>query len=237
MNNLPAIPVGANAEIAREHAAAARVETTRAIITAQAQIDALKKDMERQRAELEREFRERQAALTSIVAPLQAELAKIQEVAFTVDLYLGRNEEVRLIADGTPAPADTPLVIRQMVLAADEESLALVESGGVDWSKMESFVDWLVADPAHRDRIIPDERGVVVVVPSRQARDRGDALHDAVERDLNSRAHWIIRNGERLYLMVTDPALRVGKTDPSAPGRVCRVLHRPVVERAHGARQ
>lgn len=212
MSNLPAFQTGQSAVVARENVAAARVAATRQLNEAQASLAAAKAELEAQRKAMELAFRQREAELAALMKPLQAELARIQEVAFTIDLYLGRDEQVDLIADGEPAPADTPIVIRQMVLAADEESLVLVEEGGVDWTKMSAFVDWLTADPANRDRVIPDQRGVVVIVPSRHTRRTGDGLRDNAEAQANNRAHWIIRNGERLYLLVTDPNLEVGPT-------------------------
>ena len=212
MSNLPAFQTGQSAVVARENVAAARVAAARQLSEAQASLAAAKAELEAQRKAMELAFRQREAELAALMKPLQAELARIQEVAFTIDLYLGRDEQVDLIADGEPAPSDTPIVIRQMVLAADEESLILVEEGGVDWTKMSAFVDWLTADPANRDRVIPDQRGVVVIVPSGHTRRTGDGLRDAAEADANNRAHWIIRNGERLYLLVTDPNLKVGPT-------------------------
>jgi hypothetical protein len=62
------------------------------------------------------------------------------------------------------------------------------------------------ADPAHLEQVLPDPKGVVVLVPSRQERDYGDRwLRWIIQTQV--RIGWL-RNGEHLYMMTTDP--RVG---------------------------
>ena len=55
----------------------------------------------------------RRAELEAALAPLKAYLERLEEVVWTVNLYLGRDEQVRRIASGALAPAGNPLVIRQ----------------------------------------------------------------------------------------------------------------------------
>lgn len=204
------IPTGAGAIAAREQLAQTRADLTRRTIEAQAAVDSARAELERQRAELEADFRRRQAELEATIAPLKAELAKVEEVAWTIDLYLGRDEQIELLVDGTPAPADTPITIRQSVLFADEESLVNVDAGGLDFRQMGVFLDWLTSDPARIDQLLPEPKGVIAVMPSRQHRDYGDSWFNNKADQANKQAHWLIRNGERLYLLVTDPELRVG---------------------------
>ena len=193
-----------------------RAETTRQIARMQAELAEQEAAFKAQREALDIELRRRKDELAERMRPLQQEIAKLEEVAWTVDLYLGRDEEIELLMDGKPAPADTPITIRQMVLAMDEESLVHVEDGGIDIRSVPDFLTWLTASPENRDRIIPDQRGVVVMVPSRQRRDYGDAWMTAKIAAENRTPHWIIRNGERLYLLVTgaergDNGLTVGE--------------------------
>jgi len=181
----------------RRDLATRRIDLERQQESAQAELKA-------KREELEREFREREQALMAQIAPLKAELERLEELSWTVDLYLGRHEDVTLIQDGEPAPVDTPITIRQDVVAADEESLILGEEGTFDYEDMGTFVKWLTASPANRDRVLPDLRGVVVVIPTRQRRDYGNIFENAAKSAANTQAHWFIRNGDRIYLMVTD---------------------------------
>jgi hypothetical protein len=194
----------------RSHTAEARAAATRRVVELEQAQQAAKDELDAARRRLEDEFARKRADLERQMAPLRAELAKITEIAWTLDLYLGRDEEVTLLRDGRPAAAGEPITIRQMVLAADEESLLFAEAGGIDYRRMDAFIGWVAADPAHMERIIPDAKGVVVVVPSRQRRDYGDPVHNAAAEEANRRAHWLLRNGERLYLLVTDPELVVG---------------------------
>lgn len=195
---------GADAEQVKASVAPARAEAKRQIIAAENEMAEARAEMERQRLAMEADFRRRKTELESRLAPLREQLQQLTEVAWTVDLYLGRDEEVQLLVDGDPAPADTPLTIRQNVLAADEESLVLIGKGGVDAESMDAFLAWISADPANRDRVVPDQRSVVAVVPTRRQRNYGSAGANAAMDAANAQTYWILRNGERLYVMTTD---------------------------------
>ena len=199
-----------SAEEMKAQTAKSRTALVRKQLDLQQEVEREREEIKRERDALEARLRERTAALEKRLAPLRAELARLEEMSWTVDLYLGRHETVELIKDGAPAPADTPLTLRQMVLAADEESLILGEEAKFDHRHMETFIEWLCKSDKNRDRIIPDQRGVVVVVPTRQKRNYGNVFENSSRQEQNERAHWILRNGERLYLMVTDPELAVG---------------------------
>jgi hypothetical protein len=202
--------LGSDAPAVRAKVVDARVEAARREMELRRRADDMKRDLDAARAAMEADFRRRQSEIEEQLRPLKAELARLEEISWTVDLYMGRDERVTLLRDGEPAPADTPIVIRQMVLAADEEALLLVEEGGIDYRRMGAFIEWVASDPAHMDRIIPDQKGVVVVVPTRQSRDYGDGYHNVMADQANKRAHWLLRNGERLYLLITDEKMNVG---------------------------
>lgn len=205
------IPTGQAALDARADAAAAKAEATRRKLELEALERAAKADLAAQRAELDRQHREQMAALAARMAPVEAELAVLKKKAELIDLYLGRGENVEMLRGGKPAPADTPLVVRSTVLFADEESLILVEHGGLDFRTMGAFLDWIVAAPENLDRVVPDQRGIVVVKPSRQARDYGDPWLNNTVMTENERPHWILRNGERVYVLITGVDLPVGR--------------------------
>lgn len=198
---------------------AARQEAVRAQMELETQIAAI----EDERKALEAKLNAQRSALMERLKPMRAEVARLKEVSWTIDLYSGRDEDVTLLVDGSPAPADTPITVRQNVLYADEESLVLAQENTFDHSKMSSFLDWLKASPENRARIVPDQRCVVVVKPTRQIRRYGNAWEQQARDAENSRAYWLIRNGERLYLLVTDPDLEVG--DRLTPARDEFVKH------------
>jgi hypothetical protein len=110
------VPTGQAAIDARAEAAKARAETAAAHLELQRQADAAKAELAAQRAAMEAEFRAKMAEIEAAAAPVKAELNRLTEVGKTIDLYLGRDEDVALLRGGKPAPADTPLVIRSTVL-------------------------------------------------------------------------------------------------------------------------
>lgn len=209
MPNVHAL-TGKTAEAVKKQTVKQRAAIARQQVALRKQADEMKADFERQRDEMQQAFWKRQRELEQQMEPIKAQLERMEEVVWTLDLFLGRHETVELIKDGTPARADTPITIRQMVLAADEESLIHGDSGGIDFREMSSFTEWLCESPENRDRVVPDAKSVVVIVPSKRDRDYGDPYYNAHVKEMNTRAHWIIRNGERIYLMVTDPELKVG---------------------------
>lgn len=122
---------------------------------------------------------------------------------WTVNLYLGRDEEIVTLLDGEPAPAHTPITVRQMVLSMDEETTIAAEDGGIDFRDLDAFDQW-VTDPVHLQQVLPEQRGVVVLVPRRTGRDYGDPMVTATLNERNRRSYWLIRNGGRLFRMSTD---------------------------------
>lgn len=195
---------GEAAESKRAELTTAHAKARRELIATEQEIESARADLEARKQELLAEFAKKEAALNAKLAPLKAELDRLQETVWTVNLYLGRSEDITQISDGEPAPADTPISIRQQVLHADEESLINVEDGGIDSRSMGQFIDWLAADRARWERIIPDRKGVVALRASRQQRRSGSTLVDLERAKADAATRWLIRNGDRLYLMTTD---------------------------------
>src|SRR5215467_6283764 len=100
---LPDLPAGRDAAAMRSHTAAARAEATRRVVELEGAQQAARDELDAARSRLEEEFARRRAELEGQMAPLRAELARITEIAWTLDLYLGRDEEVTLLRDGRPA--------------------------------------------------------------------------------------------------------------------------------------
>ena len=172
----------------------------------------LKKQQQMQKAakNLESLMASKVQALQAAMAPLQQMVAQATEMIWTVNLYLGRDEEIVMLRDGKPAPVGTTLSVRQAVLAADEESMVSAEEGGIDAQKIDEFDEWLLASPAHLQQVLPEEKGVVVFMPRRQRKEYGNAFEQASMDQANQQSYWLIRNGERLYRMKTD--FNVGNT-------------------------
>lgn len=164
----------------------------------------LREIAKRRKEEMEARMRVEQAELQNVLGPLEAQLKRLQESVWTVSLYLGSDEQIEMLRDGEPAPDGTPITLRQLILAMDEESLIAAEEQGIDAQRVDDFAAWLLARPEHLQQVLPDPKGVVVLVPSRQTRDYGNQWANASMAAANAEPHWLIRNGERLYLLKTN---------------------------------
>ncbi|SHU65462.1 Uncharacterised protein [Mycobacteroides abscessus subsp. abscessus] len=202
---------GQDAAAIKKSAGAARTELARTMASMEAQAAELKADLERRRAQLEADFARERSALLAQMEPIRQQLARMQEVMWTVDLYLGRDETLELLRDGEPAPADTPITIRQKVLVMAEEALLLMDRGatGITHTSIPVFIDWLLQAPENLSRILPEQRGVVVLIPTRVKSRSGNAFEDSARDKANSSSWWLLRNGQRLYLLTVDPELQM----------------------------
>lgn len=203
-----------DAEAVKAQTAEARAELVRQTTDLKRRQQEARDEMDRKRAEMEAEFRRQAAELAEMMAPLEKQLKQMTEVLWTVNLYLGRDEQITTLREGKPAPADTPITIRQKVLVMAEESLLLMDKRatyGMTADHINEFIGWLTAAPENLDRILPEPKGVVVLVPTRVKSRTGNAFEDAARDAQNESAYWLLRNGERLLLMQTDPSMRVGE--------------------------
>lgn len=206
-------PRGADAVQTQESAREARAALTRQVAATEDMVRQHTRDLEAARRALEAEFAAKKAELEATIGPLREQLKQAEEVLWTADLYLGRHEQVRSLRGGDPAPEGTPITVRQKVLSMAEESLVLVGDSaiGMEASDLPGFIRWVLADDAHLDQVLPEAKGVVVLVPN-FIESRSENIWEKSARDAaNTRAYWLIRNGQRLHLMTTDPELRVGR--------------------------
>lgn len=192
-------------------AAAARAQARRALLELQNHQKALREELDAQRKAIEAEYNRRRSEMEAMIAPLQKQLAQLQEVAWTADLYLGRDESLHLLREGKPADADTPITIRQKVLVMAEESLVMMDrkETGMDSADIPDFVNWLLEAPENLDRVLPEPKGVVVLIPTRVKSNSGNVFEDTARNAENTRSFWLIRNGENVYLLNVDPELSV----------------------------
>jgi len=136
-------------------------------------------------------------------------LEVVEDRIFTVELYCGILEEVEQIAKGTPAPIETPVVIRQQLLYMDEETIFDYETGGMDFNKIGKFDEWVVK-PQNLERILPEKRGVVAFRVRRNSKDYGEARDLAMAwahmewKRANEQTYILIRNGENVYRIASD---------------------------------
>lgn len=139
----------------------------------------------------------------------QKEMGKIMKVIGMIELYLGIEEELYQLQEGIPADIDTPLSLRQLVLYADQE-LGNCDDGGIDYSQLNLFDEWLVKDQNYKI-LLPEERGIVALKPRRYAKEYNDNLTNAINNEWNRETYFLIRNGENIYRVFTQH-IQVGET-------------------------
>lgn len=161
------------------------------------------------RDELDDLLRAQLSATRKMLEPLEKMAAQLTEGIWTINLYLGRDEELIMLTDGEPADADEPITIRQMVLAMDQECAVAAETGGIDSISIEAFDDWLVEDPAHLDQVLPERKGVVALQPRFTDKRYSDPWKDAAAGAGNEQTYFLIRNGDKVYRTATD--FKVGR--------------------------
>ena len=161
-----------------------------------------KEEIEQQKRALDEMVRKINADL----APLEEQAARLRDGIAALNLYLGRDEWIETLRTGTPAPATEPLHIRQTVLAMDEEAaLVDLKYGGIDFNSIDKFDEWILSDPIHLNQVLPEQRGVVAIVPRRSSISYSkDPWENDSKNNANRETWWLIRNGENLYRIVID---------------------------------
>jgi len=151
-------------------------------------------------AVLERMLQNKKDMFHTVLSKLEDQVKAITKVIGIIELYLGVGEEIVQIQEGTPAPLDTPITFRQLVLHMDEE-VAITEEQGLDFMQLEIFDDWV---RKNHNSILPEKKGVVVCRPKREAkRYTGNAWVDSNINEENFKTYIFIKNGTDLYRIKT----------------------------------
>jgi hypothetical protein len=138
--------------------------------------------------------------LVAVVDGFKEKLTKIFKVLYTIELYLGVNEEVVQLTEGTKASADMPICLRQQILYMDEE-IGIYENGGLGFQDIPKFDEWITN---HFKEILPEEKGVIVFRVRRYTKDYGSSFENEVNRMYDKKTYFLIRNGDNLYRIFAD---------------------------------
>jgi len=147
---------------------------------------------------------------------------RLLKMVKNLKLYTGEGIEVVQLRDGVPASPNARLAIYQDVLSLDEETLILVDQGGLDHTKTDELVEAL-ADPALVSRLIPAERGIVLCRSRASQKefqtgsDIAASLYNSLMSEESRRKQLLVRDGERLYLVDADDVIKpIKQLMPSA---------------------
>ena len=183
---------GAGALVTTEQRSAI-VEAKRAALLAKKRVEALKTTVSGMLAE-------QQKSLELMAQQWGAKLAKLNYAIDSVNLYLGRDESVVCIQEGSAAPAGEPISIRQGVLFMDEETALLTEQGGIDFQSIGDFDEWL-CEPSHLSQLLPEQKGIVAMRLRRGEKFYANASvwEKIMFSEANAGTYILVRNGERLW--------------------------------------
>lgn len=147
--------------------------------------------------------------LEAQMGSLKEAVSQIDSRIFNVSLYAGLGEETAKIKDGAPAAANVKLHVMQRKLYMDEECLVNYRAGGMSFSNIEAFDEWLV-DPENLTRCLPFERCIVAFQVRRHNKnynDDGKALSgyiNMLRAQADKATYLYVRNGEQVYRVDTE---------------------------------
>jgi hypothetical protein len=143
-------------------------------------------------------------SLEASITPMRDTITTIDDRLFSFGLYAGLAESAARCCDGSPAAHDEPLHVMQRRLYMDEEALLSYEAGGMDFTGIAEFDDWLCR-PQNRDRILPFPRTLVAMRVRRSPKERethGDLLATFIKIKEEHADQWTfiyVRNGDQVW--------------------------------------
>lgn len=186
-------------------AATGMAQTKLAVATTRNNVLKAQKSMVAKTNKLKALMTEQSRALALKVKEIEELAKKANEAIWTINLYLGKEEEIVKLVEGKPAPAEQKITIRQVALFMDEECGVYAEYDGIDARSIGKFDDWLIAHPKNLQQILPEDKGIVALHVRRKAKDYKDPW---LNRDMNeANLRWtylLIRNGENVYRVYID---------------------------------
>lgn len=189
------VPMSGSAKQAKKQLAGLRVTAARA----EAVVHEKREEIKEAQRHVEDLMRRQMDIATRQLAPLQKYMKRLEEGIWMVNLYLGRDEEIVRLLEGEPAPVGEQIVIRQLVLAMDEECAVNPYAGGIDSTDIELFDAWLKKDPANVEQVIPFEKGIVALRPRYHSKEYEDPWKRGAVKEADEQTYFLIRNGRNLY--------------------------------------
>lgn len=146
------------------------------------------------KAELEMMMRQMDSAMNI----LKKELQQKQKIVYIIETYLGIHEEVVQIADGDPAPENSPLTLFQQKLYMDEEVGIWddPDGQGIDCQEIEQFDEWITK---HYMNFAYEPLSIVVWQVRRNDKQYNDVWSNVQFNRWNKATYFLIRNGSKLY--------------------------------------
>lgn len=180
----------------------------------QDKVQTIKSHMQMLIASARREMEEKVSALDKKLSVVKDYVKNLQRIITVMNLYTGKNVDVVIVRDGTPAPDGEPISIRQRILFMDEEYLASAENGGIDYNDIAEFNRWL-SEPENLDIILPEQRCIVAMKPKRyNANYSHDWYTNKLLNQWNHHTYVFFRDGERILMIDSDDLELYGTAIP-----------------------
>ena len=158
---------------------------------------------------LDKFINEKLSALRNMADTMMHQIKRLQNVIWTIELYLGINEQIEKLQEGPEAKLDEPIHIVQSMIYLDEE-VGDPTNGGYDINNLRKFYDWLFLTSDYYKMqnfklILPFEKCIVSMKIRRNDKKYSDnAFENAILNEGNKLTLLLIRNGESVYVVETD---------------------------------
>ena len=143
------------------------------------------------------------------IEAVKKQLEYLYKVIEVGDLYLGLSETITVLREGPHAQELTPLTFMQRIRYMDEE--VGIEAGYRDdkyatirHDNIGNFDAWVLTRD-NIDRLIPFERGVLALRPTRRRTDNPNPWEAMDDDRRNRRIYLLVKNGKAIYRLT--PAL------------------------------
>lgn len=177
----------------------------RQLAAAEAKIHHLNTAMQTKQQELMALVEEKKELLDLRLQDVQKLADRMREGIWTMNLYLGVDEEIVQLKSGKPCPETEKIKIRQRILYMDEECTLAADRGGIDFRELESFDKWISSRKKHLEQVLPEKKGMVALQIRRTDKNYGDDdFMNFCLNKANKTTYLLIRNGSNLYRICPD---------------------------------
>lgn len=153
--------------------------------------------IKRKMYELEETKRELQLAKDA----LMNELKHKKRLIYMIETFLGSNEQINTLIEGTNAPEEDPLYIYQEKLYMDEE-MGIWSNGGLDFKDLDKFDEWIAE---HYATYLYKAKSICAFQIRRHDKDySSNFLENIILNEENKKTYFLIRNGDNLYRLWSD---------------------------------
>lgn len=145
--------------------------------------------------------------LLKIADHFNAIIRKLNRLIYTIELYLGVNEQLHHIQQGTYGKG--PICFRQRRLYMDIE-VGDPTDEGLDFRNIEAFDEWLLKFNAYwkmknYEIMLPEQKGIVIFKVRKESKNYSE--NPFINHMMNEANHFtyiLIRNGENIYRIWAD---------------------------------